>query len=237
MVAAAAIGAGANLASSALSLYGASLQNKAAKRAAQKQMDFQREMYSTRYQMQMTDMRKAGLNPILSYKTGAPGGPAGASYSPVNVGAAAGPGIQQAVTTALAAKRQSEELQNMRAQRRLVETQIKAQAGNVAGAKNAARAYSGDRGYLYWLLNNSKGSTVSRAAGALIAPPRSAKPSRAPQYGPRSKSTSSSSKGRHRRQHNFFGSWMRKTRRKVYGPKRRSPRSRRYDFQKGGLPK
>ncbi|AXH74214.1 MAG: hypothetical protein [Microviridae sp.] len=40
--------------------------------------DFNREMYGSRYQMQMEDMRKAGLNPMLSYlqsPSSAPGSP------------------------------------------------------------------------------------------------------------------------------------------------------------------
>ncbi len=34
---------------------------------------FQTSFYKQRYQRQMADMRKAGLNPILSYRTGVPG--------------------------------------------------------------------------------------------------------------------------------------------------------------------
>lgn len=37
---------------------------------ALKQRKFQREVYRSRYQWTMEDMRKAGLNPMLAYKTG-----------------------------------------------------------------------------------------------------------------------------------------------------------------------
>jgi hypothetical protein len=46
---------------------------------AESQMDFQREMRDTQYQAAMADMRKAGLNPILAYKTGGAGTPSGTS--------------------------------------------------------------------------------------------------------------------------------------------------------------
>lgn len=86
------IGAGIGAASS---LFGAAKQNEAAEEAASAQMAHQIAMYQNRYQWQMEDMRKAGLNPILAYRQGAPGGGAGASYTPVNVGAA---GVQGAAS-------------------------------------------------------------------------------------------------------------------------------------------
>lgn len=51
-----------------------SAASTAASFAMQKRaQEFQKSMYQHRYQYQMNDMRKAGLNPILSYRTGAPG--------------------------------------------------------------------------------------------------------------------------------------------------------------------
>ncbi len=105
------------------SAFGASQQNKAAKKAAEAQMNFQREMYGSRYQMTMKDMRAAGLNPILAYKQGVGSSPGGSSYSPVNVGAGAGAAAGQAVSSAIAVRRQNQELKNMKQQNMLIEQQ------------------------------------------------------------------------------------------------------------------
>lgn len=73
------------------------------KSSAKDQMDFQREMYGQRYQLTMEDMRKAGLNPILAYKQGAPGAPQGAGWQMPNIGASALAGMN----TGLAVERQN----------------------------------------------------------------------------------------------------------------------------------
>jgi hypothetical protein len=79
---------GAALVSSAAGLFGARNQNKAAQAATAKQMEFQERMSNTAYQRATKDMRAAGINPMLAYMKGGASTPAGASYSPVNVGAA-----------------------------------------------------------------------------------------------------------------------------------------------------
>ncbi len=101
------------------SAFGAARQNKEARAAAQRQMDFQREMYGSRYQMTMADMKKAGLNPMLAYQQGVGGAPGGSSYSPANIGAGAGAAGAGVATSALNLRRQNEEFKNLKADRQL----------------------------------------------------------------------------------------------------------------------
>lgn len=98
------------------SIFGTHLANKASAKSVQQQMDFQREMSNTAYQRSMEDMRKAGLNPILAYSQGGASTPSGASYS-------ASDALSSGVSSALAARKLSQELeigdatiQNLRAQ-------------------------------------------------------------------------------------------------------------------------
>lgn len=58
--------------------------NSANAKAAQKQMDFQERMSNTAYQRGMTDMRKAGLNPMLAFMKGGASVPDGAKYEAGN---------------------------------------------------------------------------------------------------------------------------------------------------------
>lgn len=103
------------------SIAGTILRNRAARDSTNRQISFQRDMFNTlysrqvreykrRYQLQMKDMRRAGLNPILSYNQTPPimpqgGLPTGASYRPGNIFA----GVPEAVNTAVRAYQASGE--------------------------------------------------------------------------------------------------------------------------------
>ena len=76
----------------AFGLAGGLIQQSSARSAVGRQVADQERFYRNRYQWQMEDMRRAGLNPLLAYKQGAPSGPSGAlaqSFNPAE-GAMAG---------------------------------------------------------------------------------------------------------------------------------------------------
>ena len=64
--------------------YGGKEQRKAQKQAVQQQQEFQERMANTAYKRSMSDMRSAGLNPILAGKLGGASTPTGATYKPEN---------------------------------------------------------------------------------------------------------------------------------------------------------
>ncbi len=212
------------------SAFGASQQNKAAKKAASAQMDFQERMSNTQYQRTMADMRAAGLNPILAYKQGGAGTPGGSTYSPANVGAAAATGASQGAASAVALIRQNQELKNLKATENLTKSQIEAQAGARAAARMEEKAYQGPNGYLMWLLKNGKGGDLSKlfqfGLGAVNT--NSGKSAR--------RSTRSwKIPGRYQRPRpklgskndNSFSKWMHRNRKRVFG--------KRPKFQRGNI--
>lgn len=69
--------------------YGAYRANRETRASTGRQIQFQERMSNTAHQRQMADLKKAGINPMLSAKLGGASSPAGASYQASNVGAAA----------------------------------------------------------------------------------------------------------------------------------------------------
>lgn len=83
-----------------LSAAGTAYQAKKAKDAAGDQQVFQQRMSDTAHQREMADMRKAGLNPILSAGGQGASSPAGAMAVVPNIGASMAQGLTSGASTA-----------------------------------------------------------------------------------------------------------------------------------------
>lgn len=110
------------------SFIGGKQANEEARNAQGTAFDQNRFMYQHRYQFQMDDMRKAGLNPILSYRQAPPGGPTMTGYQVQNELAGVAEPVSRSVSSAIDARRQSVQAAQSKAQ---VEA-IKAQTKNIA---------------------------------------------------------------------------------------------------------
>ena len=91
------------------SLIGTHLTNQANSAEAAKNREFQRDMSNTAHQRQVEDLRKAGLNPILSALGSGASTPSGGQATMNDFA----PGISKGAETAIAVRQQNKALQGM----------------------------------------------------------------------------------------------------------------------------
>ena len=113
------LGAAASLAGGFLSKKGQSDANSAQAASVERQLAFQRESVQNSYQWAVKDMKRAGINPMLAYQQGGSSALSGANYTPQNEYGQAGDAIKSSVSSALAIRRQRQELRTMEAQEKL----------------------------------------------------------------------------------------------------------------------
>lgn len=99
---------------------GGIIQNDSNEKVAERQMSYQTDMSNTAYQRAMTDMKAAGLNPMLAYSQGGASSPSGSTYHAENI-------ISPAVNSALSWRQADAELNNLKAQNKNIsqDTELK----------------------------------------------------------------------------------------------------------------
>lgn len=92
---------------------------------ADKNRQFQESMNATQYQRAVTDMMKAGLNPMLAYSQGGAGGASGSMGGGSSASAAPAQPMQNRFATAMQAAQGYEAINNLKAQNELLDAQAR----------------------------------------------------------------------------------------------------------------
>lgn len=126
-------------------ILGKERQNYLNRQSQEDVQSFQEWMFRHRYQMQMADMERAGLNPMLSAGAAPPGPPSGAGGTTVSA-----PDITGAVTSALSTaqqvKRTENELKTGEAEREVLSTEAARNLANTVKLSEEARKIKHETG-------------------------------------------------------------------------------------------
>lgn len=154
----------AAIAAAGISAYSASRANKARQNATTQQQDWQKHMSDTAHQREVKDLRKAGLNPILSANSGATT-PSGSTAQVENIA----PDLATKITAASLAKQQRINLKT-------TNTQIAAQANSAVSQAKVdaaiAAAYTKNpnlaRNRIFTEMARNLGNPVAASAYSLM---------------------------------------------------------------------
>ncbi len=133
------------------SLIGGASANRARRREAQKQRQFQERMRSTQWQAAVADMEAAGINPAVAYSKGPAAAPGGAQAQQEDIGSTS-------VSSALQSKRLSADL-------KLIQTQT--QAASAQAQKTQSEKINQDMINRLWGTFTEKGQWKPGAPGPL----------------------------------------------------------------------
>jgi len=149
------IGVAGAVVAGAASYAGTAASNKASKEDSDANRAFQERMSSTAYQRTMADMRAAGLNPILAYKQGSASQPSGSTAKFLDKSKAVTDTIS-GVSSALAVKRQQQELKNMKIQEAILDRDHLVRSSEALMRADEAGMMSKKHKILMWQMENMK---------------------------------------------------------------------------------